>query len=69
MLDELVLEVSMIFVASTLLIAFGLMCLFDREMAYRLYEYDAKLMGKVLERTPGWDSLMQTQGAVLVLVG
>jgi hypothetical protein len=59
----------MIFVASTLLIAFGLMCMFEKDMAFRLYEYDAKLMGKVLERTPSWESLMRTQGAVLVLIG
>jgi len=59
----------MVIVASVLLLAFGLMCLLEKEMAFRLYEYDAKLMGKVLERTRNWENLMQTQGAVLVLIG
>jgi hypothetical protein len=59
----------MIFIASVLLIAFGLMCVFDKEMAFRLYEYDAKLMGKVLERTRDWDGMIFTQGSVLVMVG
>jgi hypothetical protein len=59
----------MILVASVLLIAFGLMCLFERDMAFHLYEYDAKLMGKVLRRTQDWDSLMRTQGLVMLMVG
>jgi hypothetical protein len=59
----------MILVASVLLIAFGLMCLFERDMAFQLYEYDAKLMGKVLRRTQDWDSLMRTQGLVMLMVG
>jgi hypothetical protein len=59
----------MVLAASILLIAFGLMCLFEKDMAFRLYEYDARLMGKVLERTRSWEGLMQTQGAVLVLIG
>jgi hypothetical protein len=59
----------MILVASVLLIAFGLMCLFERDMAFQLYEYDAKLMGKVLRRTQDWDSLMCTQGLVMLMVG
>ena len=59
----------MVLVASILLIAFGLMCLFERDMAFQLYEYDAKLMGKILRRTQDWDSLMRTQGVVMVMVG
>jgi hypothetical protein len=59
----------MILVASVLLIAFGLMCLFERDVAFQLYEYDAKLMGKVLRRTQDWDSLMRTQGLVMLMVG
>jgi len=59
----------MILLACLLLIAFGLMCLFERDLAFQLYEYDAKLMGKVLRRTRAWDHLMRTQGAVLLMVG
>ena len=58
-----------VLVASNLLLAFGLICLFERDMAFMLYEYDARLMGKVLKRTPDWDNLMRTQGAVLVMAG
>jgi hypothetical protein len=59
----------MVLVVSILIMAFGLMCLFERDIAFMLYEYDARLMGKVLRRTPDWDSLMRTQGTVLVLAG
>jgi hypothetical protein len=59
----------MILVACILLIAFGLLCLFEHDMAFQLYEYDAKLMGKVLRRTREWENLMRTQGAVLLMVG
>lgn len=58
----------MVLMASVLLMGFGLMCLFERDIAFMLYEYDARLLGKVLRRTPDWDSLMRTQGAVLVMV-
>lgn len=59
----------MVLIASVLLIAFGLLCLFERDMAFELYEYDAKLMGKVLRRTQDWDSLIRTQGVVMLMVG
>ena len=59
----------MVLIASVLLIAFGLLCLFERDMAFDLYEYDAKLMGKVLRRTQDWDSLIRTQGIVMLMVG
>ena len=59
----------MVLVASVLLIAFGLMCLFERDMAFQLYEYDAELMGKVLRRTQDWESLIRTQGLVMLMVG
>ena len=59
----------MVLIASILLLGFGLMCLFERDIAFMLYEYDARLMGKVLKRTADWDSLMRTQGAVLVMAG
>jgi hypothetical protein len=59
----------MVLVVSILIMAFGLMCLFERDIAFMLYEYDARLMGKVLRRTPDWDSLMRIQGAVLVMAG
>ena len=59
----------MVLIASVLLIAFGLLCLFERDMAFDLYEYDAKLMGKVLRRTQEWESLIRTQGIVMLMVG
>jgi hypothetical protein len=59
----------MIVTAAVILIAFGALCLFDKNTAWMLYEYDARLMGKVLERTQSWNNLLNTQGVVLVLVG
>jgi hypothetical protein len=59
----------MVIVAGILLVAFGAMCVFEQDMAYMLYEYDARMMGKLLERTRDWENLMRVQGAVLILIG
>ncbi len=59
----------MIVTAAVILIAFGSLCLFDKNTAWMLYEYDARLLGKVLHRTEAWDNLLTTQGVVLIVVG
>lgn len=59
----------MIITAAVILIAFGALCVFDKNTAWMLYEYDARLMGKVLQRTEAWNNLLNTQGFVLILVG
>ncbi len=59
----------MVLIAAILLIALGAMCLFERDMAFRLYEYDALLFGKILRRTREWEALIQTQGVVFILAG
>jgi hypothetical protein len=59
----------MIITAAVILIAFGALCLFDKNTAWMLYEYDARLMGKVLQRSEAWNNLLNTQGFVLILVG
>ena len=60
---------SMVISAAIILIAFGSMCLFDKNTAWMLYEADARLTGKLIERTPDWDGLMTTQGFVLTFIG
>jgi hypothetical protein len=59
----------MVIVAGILLFAFGAMCVFEQDIAYMLYEYDARMMGKILERTRDWENLMRVQGAALILIG
>ena len=59
----------MIVTAAVILIAFGALCLFDKNTAWMLYEYDARLMGKVLQRSQAWDNLLNTQGVVMIVVG
>lgn len=59
----------MVISAGIVLICFGLMCLFQRDIAWMLYEADARFAGKQRARTPDWDQLMVTQGIVLVMIG
>ena len=59
----------MVISAAIMLIAFGSMCLFDKNTTWMLYEADARLTGKFIERTADWDGLMTTQGLVLSLIG
>jgi hypothetical protein len=55
--------------AGVILIAFGLMCVFDKNTTWVLYEHDARLFGRVIRRDREWEALMTTQGIVLVMIG
>ncbi len=59
----------MVISAAIILIAFGVLCVFDKNTAWMLYEADARMMGKFIQRTSDWDGLMTTQGIVLAMLG
>ena len=59
----------MVISAGIVLVCFGLMCLFQRDIAWMLYEADSRFFGKQLVRTHDWDQLMVIQGIVLVMIG
>jgi hypothetical protein len=59
----------MLLSASVVAIAFGLFCLIDKDLVWSLFEHDARLFGKVLKKAPGWQSLMTTQGIVIIMIG
>lgn len=50
-------------------IAFGLGCIFEKELMWTLLEHDARLTGKVMRRVKGWENLLNMQGAVLIVIG
>lgn len=50
-------------------IALGLACVFERDLVWRLYEYDHRLLGTSAQRTHRWERLVMLQGHLLVYLG
>jgi|GEM_PF-3487792 len=59
----------MVFSVSAIAIAFGLLCWFDSDMVFRLYEHDLKMFGKVMERTADWNTTARAQGTFFIILG
>ncbi len=59
----------MLFSVSVIAIAFGLACLFERDLVWMLYEYDSRLTGAQVERTPRWNQQAAWMGLFLVILG
>lgn len=59
----------MIISAGIALIAFGLLCVLDKNTTWLLYEHDARLSGKIIYRTRDWNNLMTMQGITLFILG
>jgi len=56
--------------ASLVIIGFGLLCVFDREFAWRLIEMDARnFWGKTLHRSATWQRDFTWQGICIILLG
>jgi len=54
---------------SVIAIAFGLACLFERDLVWMLYEYDSHMMGTTIERTPRWNQQATWMGLFFVALG
>jgi hypothetical protein len=50
-------------------LAFGLACLFERDMIWMLYEYDSRLTGSLIERTPRWEQQATIMGFFFIVLG
>jgi len=60
----------MLITASVVVIGFGLLCLFDREFAWRLIELDARnFWGKTLSRSNNWQRDFTWQAICIILLG
>jgi hypothetical protein len=59
----------MLFSISIIAIAFGLACLFERDLVWMLYEYDSRIMGTRIERTAGWERQAVWMGYFFVILG
>jgi len=62
-------EVTMLFSLSLIAIAFGLACLFERDLVWMLYEYDSRLMGTWIERTARWEQQTTLMGFFFIALG
>jgi hypothetical protein len=59
----------MLFSISVIAIAFGLACMFERDLVWMLYEYDSRIMGTQIERTAGWERQATWMGCFFVALG
>ena len=60
----------MLFITSVLVIAWGIMCITDRDTVWSMYQMDAQMFGKPeLEKGPNWQTNMRYQGIVFMLLG
>jgi hypothetical protein len=59
----------MLFSLSIIALAFGLACLFERDMIWMLYEYDSRLTGSFIERTPRWEQQATIMGFFFIVLG
>jgi hypothetical protein len=59
----------MLMTAGMMVIAFGLICLFDSDLAWFIHEADARLFGKELVKSAHWENQMMIQGFCLIIVG
>jgi len=59
----------MLFSVSIIAIAFGLACLFERDLVWMLYEYDSRLMGTQVERSTRWNQQTTWLGLFFFTLG
>jgi hypothetical protein len=59
----------MLISACVVVMGLGLCCFFNKELVWSLYEHDARMLGKIIRRAPGWETLLNVQGAVFILGG
>jgi hypothetical protein len=59
----------MLFSLSIIALAFGFACLFERDMVWMLYEYDSRLTGTLIERTPRWEKQAAIMGFFFIVLG
>lgn len=50
-------------------IVLGLVCVFERDLVWMLYEFDHRLLGTTVQRTRRWERLITLQGYFLVYLG
>jgi hypothetical protein len=60
----------MLISASVVTMAIGFLCILDSNIVWSLYEADARLFkGKILQKTPNWETNIMYQGAGLIVLG
>ena len=59
----------MLLTASVIAFCFGLFCIWDSELAWSLFEADARLMGMSIERSVRWEFQTQIKGFILMILG
>ena len=59
----------MLFSVSVIAIAFGLACMFERDLVWMLYKHDSRIMGTQIERTSRWEQQAAWMGYFFVALG
>ena len=60
----------MLIIASFTVMAFGFLCVYDREFAWTLFDMDARMFrGKSLTKSPKWERELISQGLALIVLG
>lgn len=59
----------MFLTVSLCVIAFGLISLFDSDLAWFIHEADARIFGKELVKNANWENQMMIQGFGLIIAG
>lgn len=55
--------------ACIIAIGAGLVCLFDSEFAWQLYERDSQTIGLTVSRTRDWKHMVMAMGVFLIVLG
>ncbi len=59
----------MLISAGIMVIVFGLICLFDSELAWLIHEMDARFVGRTARRSSHWETHMMLQGFCMIVAG
>lgn len=60
----------MLLSASFMMMGFGLLCIFDADLVWSLYETDNRLFsGKAVHKSSNWETLIMQLGSVLLVLG
>jgi hypothetical protein len=58
-----------VILAAIMLIGWGLVCIFGRDLVWELKQFDRRADGLVSERTPEWEGMTAAGGVVAILLG
>lgn len=58
-----------VILAAIMLIGWGLVCIFGRDLVWELRQHSSRAAGLVSERTPEWEGMTAVGGVVAIILG